>query len=126
MGFNTTVLILNDGLTEIQADPKAFVEGICSKLHDGGDVRVGNFCNPVYVMPTAHADMFRLYTSHGNSLVELSHYQPRTRRLLGDKHSREVVLRLIKLAKSEIRALEAFIKANPLDEADSTSQTKKG
>ena len=65
MGFNTTVLVLNDALTEIENDPefgKKLVAGIRKLGSTGGihpgpvNVPVGNHANPVTVIETHHAD----------------------------------------------------------------------
>ena len=73
MGFNTTILILNDGLDELQKHPQEFVDRLVEQIQRGeeGDIPVGNFCNPVHVMKTAHADIPRIYVTHGNSIIDI-------------------------------------------------------
>jgi isoleucyl-tRNA synthetase len=74
MGLNTTILILNDGLNTIQNNPKEFTDKLCDAISSGKEqsISIGNYGNPVYIMPTAHADIPRLYATRGNSITELS------------------------------------------------------
>lgn len=78
MGFNTTVLILNDAWHVIKENPEEFVAGIGAKMNYGGTVGVGNYANPVQVIESRHADEFRLYASHGNQITELSKWSKAT------------------------------------------------
>ena len=109
MGYNTTVLILNDGFRAIERDPEAFVLGIGRYMNEGKSFGVGHHANCVQVMRTDHADTFRLYGSHGNLMIELSHWSPETYKLASDPHSRDVVKRYIREAKDRIARLEEFI-----------------
>lgn len=79
MGFNTTVLILNDAWDQIKKHPEEFVAGIDKMMRRGGTFGVGNHCNPVQVLRSEHADHFRLYASHGNQITELSPWEPKTK-----------------------------------------------
>ena len=74
MGYNTPILILNDALGELEKYPNQFVTGIVQVMDRGGDVPVGNHCNPVHVMQSQHADVFRLLLVQGNQMDELSEY----------------------------------------------------
>ena len=76
MGFNTTVLVLNDALTEIENDPefgKKLVAGIRKLGSTGGihpgpvNVPVGNHASPVTVIETHHADWTALIAVGGNN-----------------------------------------------------------
>lgn len=89
MGYNTTVLILNDGLGEIERHPEQFVERLASQIHrmESGDVPVGNHANPVHVMSTAHADVPRLYYTHGNMILELSKWNKDTMAMATDERN---------------------------------------
>jgi hypothetical protein len=111
VGFNTTVLILNDGLDHIEKHPDEFYQGLCEKMHDGGDVSLGGFVNPVHVMPTAHADVFRLYATHGNAILELSRYNKETMRLVteGKDFQKRYVLDMIASAERELDDLREQI-----------------
>lgn len=109
MGYNTTVLILNDALDTLRDNAEEFVDGIIKKMHDGGDISVGNHANPAHVMQTAHADVFRLYCTIGNSIVELSPYSTKTRELLGDEpnpHRRKFLERCIRDAEERLAMLK--------------------
>jgi hypothetical protein len=70
MGYNTSVLILNDGLNEIENDPefgKKLVAGIL-QVQRGKPVTipVGGFANPVVVVETHHADQNVVVAFGGN------------------------------------------------------------
>jgi hypothetical protein len=101
MGYNTTVLILNDGFGEIERHPEEFVAGIGEKMNRGGDIGAGNHGNVAYVMRTDHADVSRLYFTGGNWISEfgyqdidpahIEHYRQRVReakRMLRDFEQR--------------------------------------
>lgn len=113
MGYNTTILILNDGLGDIRRNPEQAIEGIWNKIASGreGDVRAGNHANPIYVMPTAHADVPRLYFTHGNSITELSRYNAETMRMVAQGgFLRDHVISSIKRAEYELRELKKAVK----------------
>lgn len=107
MGFNTTVFILNDGLSDIEKHPDEFVQVISDKIMTGGTGRVGCHLNCVEVMPTAHADTYRLYGTHQNSMIELSRWNDRTRALV-ESHP-EVVKSFIDKARDELNSLEGLL-----------------
>lgn len=79
MGYNTQILILNDGLSAIENNPEEFTSGIIQAIkmgypRDGRDefsVGVGNHANCVSVIPTAHADITRVLVSNGNWMWEI-------------------------------------------------------
>lgn len=77
MGYNTTVLILNDGASYLKEHPVEFANGVYREMMRGvgADVAVGPHLNCVHVMPTAHADEFRLYATHGNMITDLGAYK---------------------------------------------------
>lgn len=79
MGYNTTVLLLNDSLDVLAKHPDEFFRGLIEKMdRGGGDISVQGHANPAYVMPTAHADIFRLYCTWQNGIIELSPYNAET------------------------------------------------
>ena len=59
MGFNTTVVILNDALHQIEGDPD-FGKNLAIAIQGGGfgdgTVRAGNHINAAQVVETHHAD----------------------------------------------------------------------
>lgn len=78
MGYNTAVLVLNDGLDLLKSDPEAG-----RKIHDGilmssrdrsraTDVSLGNHCNPIAVLPSHHADEVQIIAVGGNCIVPLA------------------------------------------------------
>jgi hypothetical protein len=100
MGFNTTVLILNDAFSFIEDNPEQFVAGIRSKMHEGGEFPVGNHCNAADVKPTMHADIPRVYVSHGNWLSELGPYaNTELRKAQENEHVRKILIERCKQAK---------------------------
>lgn len=110
MGYNTALLILNDGLGDLRDNPKEFTEGVIQAIHEGKDkdVAVGHHCNVVRVMATAHADQPRLYYSHGNLMVELCPWtQPKEG--ASDGYI-EFLKDGIKFAKEQIKDLEKVLK----------------
>lgn len=118
MGFNTTVLILNDAFDQIRKHPEEFVAGLDSKMQDGGSFGVGCYANPVEVMPTQHADVFRLYCTHGNMIMELSQYSERTMELATSEHQfqRDIVLGSIQDAERMLKNLRKAIRERNTDD----------
>jgi hypothetical protein len=115
MGFNTTLLILNDSLGAIKSNPEQFVTGILHHLDGGGDISVGGHVNAAHVMPTQHADVHRLYFTHRNSITELSIFNAATLSMLNrEKWLRQIVVDEIKTAEQDLRALKRYIRENPL------------
>lgn len=75
MGFNTSCVILNDGLSSIENDPevgKKIARGV-SQLSYGKPVTVsaGNHVNPIYLVETHHADSLVPVLVGGNYGVAL-------------------------------------------------------
>lgn len=111
VGFNTTVLILNDGITNIKADADEFVNGIIECLMRGGDVRVGTFTNVARVLPSAHADIHRVYSSHGNHIMEMEASPELVARYLKEKSYRELIDRRIKWVNAQVRRMRRELNA---------------
>jgi methyl coenzyme M reductase subunit C-like uncharacterized protein (methanogenesis marker protein 7) len=112
MGYNTTVLILNDSLDILEKHPQEFVDGIVRKMNTGGDIGVRGHVNPAHVMPTAHADVFRLYCTQGNAITELSMWSNETMRMATDEREylQRHVLDLIDKAEHQLKDLKKAIK----------------
>ena len=73
MGYNTTILVLNDALDVIEKDPE-FGKKLCDVIRKVGNGRngpinvpVGNHANPVTVIETHHADQTALIAVGGNN-----------------------------------------------------------
>lgn len=108
MGYNTTVLILNDQLGEITADPQRFVDALYHQIIGGRHRLVPG---QVTVMPTAHADQFRLYATQGNCITELSAGSRETMGLVhGEPFQRQLVERLIGQAQTKLDELRLKIR----------------
>lgn len=119
MGWNTAVLILNDGFDQLEKHPEQLVAAIRERMMDGGDGRVGCHLNAVQVMPTQHADVFRLYSSQGNAMVDLTRWSRATREL-GETHP-DLLASLIRQARWQLDDLEAALTEDArLREADAT------
>lgn len=77
MGFNTTVVILNDGLHEIEKNPEEFsrnlVRAILASYGRKGAVSVpcGHHCNVAAVIEQHHADNAHLIAVGGNTAKDL-------------------------------------------------------
>lgn len=112
MGFNTTVMILNDGFDQIERNPEEFVKQIAHTMNRGGTVGVGNHGNCVQVMRTEHADVPRLYASKGNFMVELSPYSKDTIELM--ERNADLLRQYIEDARWLLNGLERQLgKAGP-------------
>lgn len=81
MGYMTVLSILNDGLSEIENNPKEFVEGISKNLN-GKYIKgekyqktisfgVGSHCNQVDIHQSFHADNTQVFFAGWNSLVNM-------------------------------------------------------
>src|SRR5690606_10248914 len=101
MGFNTTVMFLNDTLHDIKEHPEQFVEELVRAVYALDEVDI---LGQTMVMRPAHADVFRLYGTHENSIIELSRWSARTR-ALAEKHP-DVVQRFIIHARRSLDDLE--------------------
>lgn len=72
MGFNTTILVLNDALDVLENDTEAgkkIVAGIramSSGDHEPITVPIGYHCNPVLIIETHHADLTSIVSVGGN------------------------------------------------------------
>jgi len=70
MGYNTTVVVLNDALDQLEKDPdfgKKLAAGIRKAVFGKPViVSVGNHANPVEVIETHHADMTSVVAVGGN------------------------------------------------------------
>jgi hypothetical protein len=98
-------MILNDRLSEIERDPERFVREIGYNL-GGGEIMA-----QTTVLPTRHADEFRLYVSQGNLITEMSPYSEDTEDMItqtgthGD-HARSIMLERIEQARIYLDLLE--------------------
>lgn len=103
MGFNTTIFILNDRLSDIEKDPERFVADIAEAVLDGTDHAFGQ----TTVIRSDHADVPRLYYTHRNSIIELSGYSHRTEEIYGrGDFAKDVINSAIESAKAQIADLE--------------------
>lgn len=104
-------MIINDNFTAIQRDPERFVDEIQSHMHRGGSFGMHG-CHPVAtVARTQHADVHRLYLTHGNSLWDVSPYNTDlTDWLQHRKENRALLRREFKAARSAMARLTQMMK----------------
>jgi hypothetical protein len=68
MGYNTTIMILNDRLGEIQDDPESFVNALVEAMAKAGTSgRVTPFFNGCQVVAQEHANVVTVITVGGNT-----------------------------------------------------------
>lgn len=66
MGFNTAVVIRNDGLGEISTHAEEFVAAIQARVAAGGEIALGTHANVATVHAADHADAVVLIAVGGN------------------------------------------------------------
>ena len=72
MGYNTTILIINDSISDIEKNPEEFVKNLLSQIAKGeGDVKCGTHGVAAHVMKTENANVPRLYFTQGNWIFEV-------------------------------------------------------
>lgn len=83
MGFQTTVIIRNDGLGEIKNNAQEFADNLCSAISNlaayqdvpnypkGLDISAGCHANPARVVETHHSDSTTLIASGGGTAEQL-------------------------------------------------------
>ena len=79
MGYNTPVLLLNDGMHEIANDPTlakrmAQASATAHMIGKAVDVSAGNHSNAVSVLPSAHADIVQVIAFGGNHATILGSF----------------------------------------------------
>lgn len=80
MGWNTTIVLLNDGLDDIAKDP-TFGERLKAAALESNNsvdrwVRAGNHANPAHVVESHHADGITVIAVGGNMGRVLGHGGP--------------------------------------------------
>jgi len=121
MGYNTTIFVLNDHMEDIKRNPQKFVEELASGIgRSHSQMGPVDIFAQTTVMPTQHADVSRLYYTHGNSIIDLSYpWSDAKKRLSGvdNKHIKEYYKNAIKDAKRTLREWEKNLKE--IDEEES-------
>lgn len=110
MGFLTTVLIRNNALHEIVTHPTEFCDGIEQAIQAGEarTVSLGDYCNPVEVKATRHADAPSIYVHMGNTLSEMSQYSKETQRLMRERP--DFFKEMLEYLEYEVRELKKAYK----------------
>jgi hypothetical protein len=104
MGYLTPILIRNDALNTIQEHSEKFVEGIINKMYEGGELPLGNHCNPVEVFQTQHMDIPRVFIVNSNTMFEVNS------NLKNKEFAKDFYLQSIKIAKQIIKDCERELK----------------
>jgi hypothetical protein len=80
MGFNTALLVLNDGLDTLQSDPSAgrkiaemILHHSCARRGETAYVGIGNHGNVVSCLPSLHADETQIIAVGGNRMQYLGY-----------------------------------------------------
>jgi hypothetical protein len=130
MGFNTTVVVMNDALSDIANDPdfgKNLADAVSrSCLGDQVDVPAysyrrngydkgwtGVYCNAATVIETHHADQTTLVAVGGNCGTNLGTFWPYGEGTLEERMLRELAdklgYRLVKKAPKKVRVMKEAI-----------------
>ena len=110
MGFNTTLFIYNDALSDIEEHADEFIRNLMDHIQgmEESDIRAGSHVNAATVMKTGHADFPRLYYSGGNYMSDLSS-PPYDSNSVSDR-SLELLATRVKDAKHMLAQYTKFIK----------------
>jgi hypothetical protein len=112
MGYNTTVLILNDALGDIENDPEGFVKNLRYRILSGesGDVKAGCHGRAAYVMRTEHADYPRVYVTHGNGIWEITEDAGGSR-AQGNSWLRDYYLKYLRVAERRLTGMKKTLQS---------------
>ncbi len=114
MGFNTTIMILNDQWHSVKKNPEKLIEDIDAGMnginrmrgtHDGSEV--DSFIGQTTVHTSYHADESPLFLGGGNVLLRLQAYS-RTTEAYYYSHP-EYVRRQVAAAKEQIKSVEKWL-----------------
>lgn len=104
MGYFTPILINNDRLREIEADPQRFAEQVI-RFASGGPAEWIDIPGAQALAP-AHLDSFRVLVVTGGMFIEMDTGSPETRRLLdGQPFQREIVWSAWENAKNTLNGM---------------------
>ncbi len=103
MGYNTTILILNDAMGDMQENPKEFVDNLLLAVgehrHDQrNDFAIGNHVNGGSVLAMSHADTINVIAVGGNYGTVLDQYYNPT----AAHHTYEGKVMILKLLAEEL------------------------
>ncbi|KKN88763.1 hypothetical protein LCGC14_0243700 [marine sediment metagenome] len=91
MGFNSTVLVLNDRLGEIEREPEKFVEAMLSGIYGFGYEQVNFYPGQSTVMSCTHADTVTILAVGGNCATKLGQFHNG-----GHHHTEEAQVQLLR------------------------------
>lgn len=107
MGYQTTIMFLNDAYIDIEKNPDQVIKNILDALKNTNEqsktYSIGCFANPMEAIKTEHADIPRIYMTWRNMIVEIG---------VTNNTIRDVKLRktLLKIAKSIFKRESEIIK----------------
>ena len=83
MGFNTTLILMNDALEQIRDDKnlgRKLADAVLKvSLGKAVDVNAGNHCNAITVLESHHADQYNMVAVGGNYAIDFGHVYPQYR-----------------------------------------------
>lgn len=105
MGYNTTVLVLNDVLGEIEKHPAEFVSKLVAAIGERDcswrrEFGVGRCANGIMVGSVEHADVASVLVSGGNMIVKVGALRPKDRGF----HKKEVALQVLQDVVKQLKA----------------------
>lgn len=122
MGFLTTITIHNDALHAFEKNPQQFAETLFEGINKANrhntpadmGFSVGNCSYGGYITihPSRHADASALYLHAGNGVTDLNRWSNDFQRLV--RNNPIVAKKYLKHARQQIRAAEAYLKAETL------------
>jgi hypothetical protein len=74
VGFNSTILVLNDQLSYIEKDPERFVQEMVQQIHGHNYQESENFLAQSSVMTMTHADTVSIIAVGGNCSTVLGQF----------------------------------------------------
>lgn len=115
MGYMTTVTLLNDGWSNIEADPKGFVEKVRLGMHGISEdnkweknintYRLGNHSGIIDVLASHHADEARLLLIYQNAMTVIG-YGNDSKSIEQRKRALVQAKQMIKWEEEQIKKLE--------------------
>ena len=107
MGYQTTIMFLNDAYSNIKENPEQVIENILDAMNNTHEqsktYSIGCFANPMEAIKTVHADIPRIYMTWRNMFIEIG---------VSNNTIRDLKLRktILKIAKNIIKRETEIIK----------------
>lgn len=123
MGFNTTVIIMNDAFGDIKKHPQEFVDNLITAASNAymqpTDVMVGSYVNAASVIACDHADIQNIIATGGNYGTVLKKVYRGNR----GHHNTEDKVELLRKLAGELgyRIAKKPVKTRPIQTVDTAS-----